>query len=72
MAGAMWGINKKAEGLSGADLDAFVAKMEAMKTQYANAFYRLPITFLEIFPVGALVALISAALLRNPKIFPAR
>jgi len=29
-------------------------------------------TFIEIFPVGLLVALISAALLRNPKMLPAR
>jgi len=28
-------------------------------------------TFLEIFPVGLLVALVSAALLRNPKLLPA-
>jgi hypothetical protein len=28
--------------------------------------------FLEIFPVGLLVALVSAALLRNPKLLPAR
>jgi hypothetical protein len=29
-------------------------------------------TFIEIFPVGILVALVSAALLRNPKMLPAR
>jgi hypothetical protein len=33
---------------------------------------RVPMTFLEIFPVGALIALISAAVLRNPKVLPAR
>jgi hypothetical protein len=29
-------------------------------------------TFVDIFPVGLLVALVSAALLRNPKLLPAR
>lgn len=63
---------KRAAGLSGADLDRLIADMEAMKTNYGKAFYRLPITFLEIFPVGVIVSLLSAALLRNPKVFPAR
>jgi hypothetical protein len=39
---------------------------------YANPLLRLPMTFLEIFPVGVLIALISAAVLRNPKVLPAR
>lgn len=59
-------------GVSGAELDAFVAQMEAAKADYANPFYRLPMTFIEIFPVGLLIALISAAILRNPKILPER
>jgi len=46
--------------------------MERAKADYANPLYRLPATFIEIFPVGLLIALISAALLRNPKIMPAR
>jgi hypothetical protein len=29
-------------------------------------------TFVEIFPVGLVIALVSAAILRNPKAFPAR
>ena len=28
--------------------------------------------FLEIFPVGLIIAILSAALLQNPKILPAR
>jgi len=32
----------------------------------------MPITFTEIFPVGVLVSLVSAALLRNPRFLPAR
>ena len=48
------------------------AGLEAMMANYGNPLYRVPITFLEIFPVGLLVALISAALLRNPKVLPAK
>jgi hypothetical protein len=39
---------------------------------YANPLFRIPMVFLEIFPVGFIVALISAALLRNPRLLPAR
>lgn len=63
---------KKAAGLDGEALAAEIAKMDQMKTQYADPLFRVPLTFLEIFPVGLLIALVSAALLRNPKVFPAR
>jgi hypothetical protein len=33
---------------------------------------RIPLVFIEIFPVGLVVAFVSAALLRNPKLLPAR
>ncbi|MBA8886352.1 hypothetical protein FHW12_000543 [Dokdonella fugitiva] len=46
--------------------------MEAFKADYANPFYRLPMTFAEIFPVGVLVSLVSAALLRNPRFLAQR
>jgi hypothetical protein len=39
---------------------------------YANPLIRVPMTFLEIFPVGILVSLISAAVLRNSRVLPAR
>lgn len=63
---------KKAEGLSGAAYDKLVAEMATMKRNYANPLYRMPMTFTEIFPVGVLVALVSAALVRNPRFLPAR
>jgi hypothetical protein len=63
---------KRAAGVTGADLDAYVAQMNELKDAYANPLFRLPMTFLEIFPVGLLIALISAAVLRNPKVLPAR
>ena len=40
--------------------------------EYANPLYRLPMTFIEIFPVGFLVSLVSAALLRNSRFLPVR
>jgi hypothetical protein len=40
--------------------------------QYSNPFFRVPMTFLEIFPVGVLVSLVSAAVLRNSRVLPAR
>ncbi len=57
---------KEAEGISPDAMAQEIEKMENMKTQYAKPWYRLPMTFLEIFPVGLLVSLISAGLLRNP------
>lgn len=63
---------KKASGVTGAALAKFAAEMEQFKVQYANPFYRLPMTFIEIFPVGALVSLVSAGLLRFSTFLPAR
>lgn len=51
---------------------AEIAQIEAMRISYRNPLFRLPITFSEIAPVGVLVALLSAALLRNPRFMPAR
>ena len=64
--------SKKAAGVSGPALDAVVAQMETFKTNYAKPLYRMSMTFMEIFPVGLLIALISAALLRNPRVLPDR
>jgi hypothetical protein len=63
---------KKAAGLSGADYAKLASELETMKRNYANPLFRMPMTFAEIFPVGVLVALVSAALVRNPKFLPAK
>lgn len=63
---------QKAAGISGEALAKLVADMEQFKINYANPAYRLPMTFTEIFPVGVIVSLISAALLRNSRLLPAR
>lgn len=58
---------EKAKGASADALAKFSAEMETFKREYANPFYRMPMTFTEIFPVGVLVSLVSAALLRNSR-----
>ncbi|UVO53423.1 DUF4199 domain-containing protein [Sphingomonas sp. SUN039] len=62
---------KMASGASAAEIVKFGAEMEAFKLQYANPLFRMPMTFAEIAPVGVLVALASAAILRNSRAFPA-
>ena len=62
----------RAKGASAAEVEAVIAKMAEFRQQYANPLFRLPVTFIEIFPVGLLVSLISAALLRNSRFLPAR
>ena len=64
--------SQKAKGASDEALAKLSAEMEAFKVQYANPLYRLPMTFAEIFPIGVLVSLISAGLLRNSRFLPVR
>lgn len=61
----------RAEGATAAAIEAQAAEMRAFAESYRNPLFRVPMVFLEIFPVGLLVALLSAALLRNPKLLPA-
>jgi len=63
---------KRAGGITGAEYQKAVAEMETLRQQYANPLFRLPMTFVEIFPVGVLIALVTAVLVRNPKFLPAR
>jgi hypothetical protein len=60
------------KGASGAELEKVVADAQAFAKSYANPLYRMPMTFIEIFPVGLLITLISAAVLRNSRVLPAR
>jgi len=61
----------RAEGASPAAIAARREEMRGFAEIYANPLYRMPMIFAEIFPVGLLVSLISAALLRNPRLLPA-
>lgn len=58
------------KGASAAELARITADMASMKTLYANPLFRMPMTFVEIFPVGVLVSIITAALLRNSRFLP--
>lgn len=64
--------SEQAKGASAESLAKMSAELEAFKVQYADWTFRLPMTFSEIFPVGLLVSLVSAGLLRNPRFLPAR
>jgi hypothetical protein len=57
---------------SAAKIAALAAEMLSFAAQYANTLCRLAMTFTEILPVGVLVSLVSAALLRNDRLVPAR
>jgi uncharacterized membrane protein YhaH (DUF805 family) len=47
-------------------------EVDAARAQYGNPLFRIQMTFMEIGPAGLLVALVSAGLLRDPRVFPAR
>ncbi len=49
-----------------------VKQVESFKELYTNPVTRMSFTFIEIFPVGVLISLISAAVLRNSRVLPAR
>jgi len=59
-------------GADEATLAALDAQMASFKLWYANPLFRLPMTFAEIFPVGVLVSLLSALVLRKPRALPSR
>jgi hypothetical protein len=58
---------EKAKGASAEAIAKVGAELEKFKADYKNPFFRLPMTFMEIFPVGVLVSLICAGLLRNAR-----
>ena len=61
-----------AQSLDEATKAAKIAEIESSAEMYRNPLFRLPITFIEIFPVGLVVALVSALVLRNSNVLPAR
>lgn len=65
-------VAAQAKGVSPAELQKVIADAETLAKNYANPVYRFATTFLEMFPVGVLISLISAGLLRNPRVLPSR
>ena len=55
----------KAQGVSGAELAVTIEEMANMRKTYSNPLMRLPMTFVEIFPVGVLVSLVTAFALKK-------
>lgn len=55
----------QASGATQAEIDAKVNEMEQFQEMYKNPIVKIGITFLEIFPVGLIISLIAAALLRK-------
>ena len=58
---------KVAEGASPTELAKVEADMASFKAMYANPLFRLPMTFIEIFPVGLILSLLAGAMLRTPR-----
>ena len=55
----------RAAGASTAAIQAKMQQMQAMKRLYENPLYNAAMTFIEPFPVGLLITLLSAAVLRR-------
>jgi|SRR5687768_8689668 len=62
----------RAEGAPAEEIAATEKQMASFKEWYKNPFLNVGITFLEVFPVGLIVTLVSAAILRRkPELAPA-
>ena len=52
-------------GASEAAVRETTTKMAALAKNYSNPFFNSAITFMEVFPVGLIITLVSAAILRR-------
>jgi len=55
----------ESQGATPQAIEAAKVEMAQFKTSYANPLFNVAVTFLEIFPVGLIVTLVSAAILRR-------
>lgn len=62
---------QRAAGASAEELATLEAQMAGYVEMYANPLIRLAMTLVEIAPVAMVVPLVSATLLRNPRLMPA-
>jgi hypothetical protein len=60
----------KQEGKSDAEVETARTESQQFMELYRNFFIRFPMTLMEILPVGIIVSLISAALLRRRELLP--
>ena len=58
------------KGATELEIAAARAEMEKWTDLYKNPLLRIPITFAEIIPVGIIISLISAGLLRKSEVLP--
>jgi hypothetical protein len=56
---------KRSSGASDDVIAATQAEMDRFREAYRNPLFRVPMTFAEVFPVGLLATLVSAAILRR-------
>lgn len=63
---------EKAKGISAEAYAKMAAELEAMRVQYANPLFRMPMTFVEILPVGVPIAILSAIAMRFPGFLPSK
>ena len=61
----------KKEAQNEAELKAAVQQLETWKEWYKNPLLRFGMTLMEIFPIGILITLVSAAILRKKQVLPA-
>lgn len=61
--------NAKADGASAAEISKKAAEMANFKEMYKNPLFVVLITYAEVFPIGLLISLISAFILkRKPRV----
>ena len=58
-------VKMKEEGATEANLQAATKEMEKFAEMYKNPIFRFGITLMEILPVGIVISLLSAALLKK-------
>lgn len=60
----------KHDGKTQEQIDAKLEEMKSFAEMYKNPFIRFGMTLMEIFPVGLVIALISAGILRKKEVLP--
>lgn len=61
----------KQKGVSAAEIDQKAKDMDDLKRLYSNPAIRFGLTIMEILPIGVIITLISAAILRKKEFLPA-